>query len=204
MNYQVVSILPQDKKKVKICLDNGESFVLYKGEAFKLSLFEKEILEESKYQQILTEVLGKRAIKRALYLLERQERTEKQLRDKLQQNGYPQVCIDLAIEYVKSYHYIDDFRYASVYIRCKQERESRQKLIQKLMIKGISREVIECAMEEEFAVDEKQQIAELLKKRKYDAETADEAECRRTAQFLMRRGFKAGDILSVMRYYEEY
>ena len=203
MNYQITSVVPQDKKKVKICLDNGESFVLYKGEAFKLSLFEKEILEESKYQKIIKEVLGKRAIKRAMYLLEQQERTEKQLRDKLQQNDYPQACIEQAIEYVKAYHYVDDYRYACVYIRYHQEKESRLKLTQKLMMRGISRELIERAMEEEFAADEKQQIRELLKKKKYDAETADEAANRKMAQFLMRRGFKTRDILSVMRYYEE-
>lgn len=204
MNYQVVSVLPQDKKRVKICLDNGESFVLYKGEALKLSLFEKEILEESKYKEIKKEVLGKRAVKRAMHLLEQQERTEKQLRDKLQQNGYPQSCIDQALEYVKSYHYVDDYRYAAVYIRYHQEKESRQKLTQKLMMRGISRELIERAMEEEFAADEKQQILELLKKRKYDSETADEAEYRKTAQFLMRRGFKTGDILAVMQQREEW
>ena len=203
MNYQVTSVLPQDKKKVKICLDNGESFVLYKGEAAKLSLFEKEILEESKYQKIIKEVLGKRAIKRAMHLLEQQERTEKQLRDKLQQNDYPQACIEQAIEYVKAYHYVDDYRYACVYIRYHQEKESRLKLTQKLMMRGISRELIERAMEEEFAADEKRQIAELLKKKNYDIETADEAAKRKMAQFLMRRGFKTRDILSVMRYYEE-
>lgn len=203
MNYQVTSVLPQDKKKVKIILDNGESFVLYKGEASKLSLFEKEILEESEYQKIIKEVLGKRAIKCAMYLLEQQERTEKQLRDKLQQNGYPQACIEQALEYVESYHYVDDYRYACVYIRYHQERESRQKLTQKLMLRGISRELIERAMEEEFVADEKQQILELLKKKSYNAETADEASYRKIVQFLMRRGFKTGDILSAMHYYEE-
>jgi len=203
MNYQITSVVPQDKKKVKICLDNGESFVLYKGEAYKLSLFEKEILEEAKYQKIIKEILGKRAIKRAMYLLEQQERTEKQLRDKLQQNDYPQSCIEQALEYVKAYHYVDDYRYACVYIRCHQEKESRMKLSQKLMMRGISRDLIERAMEEEFEADEKHQIAELLKKKNYDMDTADEAAKRKMAQFLMRRGFKTRDILSVMCYYEE-
>ncbi len=204
MDYQVVSVLPQDKKKVKICLDNGESFVLYKGEAAKLSLFEKEILEESKYQEIIKEVLGKRAVKRAMHLLEQQERTEKQLRDKLQQNGYPQSCVEQALEYVKSYHYVDDYRYAAVYIRYHQEKESRQKLTQKLMTRGISRELIERAMEEEFEADEKKQILELLKKRNFNAETADESEYRKTAQFLTRKGFKPRDVLAVMHAKEEF
>ena len=90
-----------------------------------------------------------------MYLLQRQERTEKQLRDKLQQSGYPMECIEQAISYVKSYHYIDDYRYASVYIRYHQEKESRQKLVFKLIMRGINREVIERALEEEYVSDEK-------------------------------------------------
>lgn len=203
MNYQVVSVLPQDKKKLKIFLDNGESFVLYKGEAAKLSLFEKEIIDDTKYQQIMKEILGKRAIKRAMHLLEQQERTEKQLRDKLMQNGYPERCIEQAIDYVKAYHYVDDYRYACVYIRYHQEKESRQKLMQKLMMRGISRDTIQQALEEEFVADESAQIRELLRKRQFNTDNADEATRRKTAQFLMRKGFQSRDIFRVMRMEED-
>lgn len=204
MTYQVVSVIPQDKKKLKICLDNGDTFILYKGEAAKLSLFEKEVFDDVKYQQIMTDILGKRATKRAMHLLEQQERTEKQLRDKLQQNGYPEQCINQAINYVKSYHYIDDYRYATVYIRYHQEKESRQKLTQKLMMRGISWEIINRALEEEFIADECAQIKELLRKRQFDPDSADEATRRKTAQFLMRKGFKSRDIFRAMRMEEEF
>ena len=199
MDYQVVSVLSQDKKKVKISLDNGESFFLYKGEAAKLSLFENKILTEAEYQQIITDILGKRAIKRAMHLLERQQRTEKQLREKLQQNAYPLECIEQALNYVKSYGYVNDYQYAATYIRYHQEKESRQKLIQKLTTRGISKEIIEQALEEEFEADERKQILEFLRKRKFDIEAADEATRRKTIQFLMRKGFKFRDILSAMR-----
>lgn len=204
MTYQVVDVVPQDKKKLQICLDNGDTFILYKGEANKLSLFENEVFDEVKYEQIMTDILGKRATKRAMHLLEQQERTEKQLRDKLQQNGYPIRCIEQAMEYVKSYHYVDDYRYAATYIRYHQEKESRQKLTQKLMMRGISREIIAQALEEEFVADECMQIRELLRKRGFDLETADEAMRRKTAQFLMRKGFKTNDIFRVMRMEEVF
>lgn len=204
MVYQVVSVIPQDKKKLKICLDNGEEFIMYKGEAAKLSLFENEIIDDVKYQQIMKDILGKRATKRAMHLLEQQERTEKQLRDKLKQNGYPEQCIERAIDYVKSYHYVDDYRYAAVYIRYHQEKESRQKLMQKLMMRGISRDIIQQALEEEFVTDECAQIRELLKKRQFNPDNADEVTRRKMAQFLMRKGFKSRDIFRVMRMEEEF
>lgn len=204
MTYQVVSVVPQDKKKLQICLDNGDTFILYKGEAAKLSLFEKEIIDQMKYEQIMTDILGKRATKRAMHLLEQQERTEKQLRDKLQQNGYPARCIEQALAYVKSYHYVDDYRYAATYVRYHQEKESRQQLTQKLMMRGVSREIILQVMEEEFVTDECAQIKELLRKRGFAPETADESIRRKTAQFLMRKGFKTRDIFRVMRLDEEF
>ncbi len=204
MIYQVVSVIPQDKKKLKICLDNGEEFILYKGEAAKLSLFEKEIVDDVKYQQIMKDILGKRATKRAMHLLEQQERTEKQLRDKLKQNGYPERCIEQAMDYVKSYHYVDDYRYATVYIRYHQEKESRQKLMQKLMMRGISRDIIQQALEEEFVTDECAQIRELLRKRQFNPDNADEVTRRKMAQFLMRKGFKSRDIFRIMRMEEEF
>ncbi|MBR5126992.1 MAG: regulatory protein RecX [Roseburia sp.] len=204
MTYQVVSVVPQDKKKLQICLDNGDTFILYKGEANKLSLFENEVFDDVKYEQIMTEILGKRATKRAMYLLEQQERTEKQLRDKLHQNGYPVCCIEQAISYVKAYHYVDDYRYATTYIRYHQEKESRQKLTQKLMMRGISREVIAQAMEEEFVADECMQIRDLLRKRGFDMDTSDETVRRKTVQFLMRKGFKSHDIFRVMHLEEVF
>ena len=201
MELQVVALVPQEKKKIRVVLDNGESFLLYRGEIKSLSIVEGCFLTEDSYKKIIDEILGKRATKRAMYLLQRQERTEKQLRDKLQQSGYPMECIEQAISYVKSYHYIDDYRYASVYIRYHQEKESRQKLVFKLIMRGINREVIERALEEEYVSDEKGQIQELLRQRHYNLETVDDKEYRKTVQFLLRKGFKNNDIFRAI---EEY
>ena len=201
MNYQIVSRIPKEKGKVQICLDNGITFDIYKGEAYQLSLFEKSSITEEEYQKILQDILGKRATKYAMHLLERQERTEKQLHDKLKQQGYPDVCIEQAISYVKSYHYVDDLRYACVYIRYHQEKESRQKMMMKLLMKGISREDIEQALEEEYQTNEVAQIEEILKKKNYDEKEADEDCYRKMVQFLLRKGFRSSDVFRVMGRY---
>lgn len=199
MAYQIITVISRDKKKLEIGLDNGDTFVLYKREAVRLSLFENEMVDDEKYQYIMKEILGKRATKRAMHLLEKQERTEKQLRDKLAQSGYPNQCVEQAIEYVRSYHYIDDYRYAAVYIRYHQEKESRQKITQKLLMRGIKREMIQQALEEEFLSDECMQIENLMKKRHFEPDNADEAEQRKMIQYLLRRGFKSRDIFKVLR-----
>ena len=202
MELQIKEITSLERGKAQITFDNGMKIILYRGEMRRLSIKEGAVVTEATYQIIMNEILGKRAIKRAMHLLERQERTEKQLYDKLKQNGYPDECIENAIEYVRSYHYIDDLRYAKTYIRYHQDKKSRRKLQMDLMNKGVPRNLIEQALEEEFESDEVCKICELLQKRRYQNKTADEGEKRRTYQFLARRGFQSSDIMKAMQGYE--
>ncbi|MBO5372009.1 MAG: regulatory protein RecX [Lachnospiraceae bacterium] len=202
MSYIITAYRVLEKGKVEICLDEKLSFQLYKGEAKKLSLKEGMELAEEQYQYILYEILTKRATRRAMHLLERQERTEYQLREKLRQNTYPKEVIEEAISYVKRYHYVDDFRYAHTFIRCHQDKRSRMRLKTDLLKRGIAKEVIEEALEAEFSNDEKEQIREWLEKKKYDSNDADAVQFRKIYQFLLRKGFKSSDILSVMKCFD--
>lgn len=199
MDVQVTSVIPLEKGKARIRFEDGSEVILYKGEIRKLGIQEGCVITDEVYHKIIDEILGQRAIKRAMHLLEKQDRTERQLYDKLKENGYPEVCIESAISYVKRYHYIDDFRYASAYIRYRQEKKSRQKLKLELQAKGIARDVIEEALEEEYVSDDQKKILELLQKRRYSFENTDTAEQRKNYQFLLRRGFQSSDILHVMR-----
>lgn len=202
MDLQIKEISSREKGKVQLVFDNGMRIILYKGEMRKLSLKEGATVTEATYRMIMEEIIGKRAIKRAMHLLERQERTEKQLYDKLKQNGYPEECIENAIGYVRSYHYIDDLRYAKTYIRYHQDKKSYRKLQMDLMSKGVPENLIEQALEEEFESDEVRKICGLLQKRHYQKQTADDGEKRRTFQFLARRGFQSSDILKAMQEHE--
>lgn len=199
----VIEVIPREKGRTSIRFDNGMEVLLYKGEVRKLSLQEGTYISREIYDEIIYEILGTRAKKRALFLLERMDRTERQLRDKLVQNGYPDVCVDLAIDYVKKYHYIDDLRYAANYISYQQRKKSRQKLKMDLITKGIDKSVIEQALDEAFDSDEQLKIRQLLEKKCYDPENCDRKEQQKMYQYLMRRGFKSSDILHVMKIWGE-
>ena len=198
---QVTCVEHLEKGKRKIHLDSGMNFILYRGELRTLGLREGDVLTEEMYRYIMTDIIGKRVKKRALHLLEKMDRTEKQLREKLSLGGYPQECIEEAIIYVYKFHYIDDLRYAKNYVRYSKERLSRQQLKQKLMTKGVKREDIELALEEEYSGDEGAQIRKLLQKRHYAGEGRETAEFRKIYQYILRRGFKSNDILKEMNQY---
>ena len=53
----VTSILPVDKRKSKVFLEEGFAFVLYRGEVERFGIEEGKELEADVYQRILTEVL---------------------------------------------------------------------------------------------------------------------------------------------------
>lgn len=197
--YIVTRLRNADKGRIEICLNENTTFWLYSGEAEDFSLEEGMELSEEAYQHIIHEVIGKRAIKRAMHILERQERTEFQLRRKLLQSAYPEEAIEDAIAYVKEYHYLDDERYARTFICFQQEKRSRQRIKHDLMQRGIPKDLIEVCMEEEFVFDEREQIRILLEKKHFSPDEADRKEWQKIYGFLQRRGFSSSDILAQMR-----
>ena len=143
----------------------------------------------------------KRAKLRCMHLLEKRDYTEKELRQKLE-NGkteYPEEQIDGAIAYVKSFHYVDDGRYACKYIEAMQSRKSRRQIEQELYQKGVDRELIQEAFEETGEVPEEEQIARWMEKRNYHPEEADLKEKQRMYAFLARKGFRADNIQRAMK-----
>lgn len=186
------------KGKVRVRLEGEQAFLLYKKEAAIYDLTEGGALSMEIWQEIKEEILIKRAKKRAMYLLQKKDYTEKQLYDKLKANEYPQDIIESALAYVKSFHYVDDERYAANYVRCNQDSKSILQMKMELQKKGIDREVLASVLEEEVQVSQEAVIMKYLQKKHYDPAVADEGERRRVYQFLLRKGFQSRDILRCM------
>lgn len=195
----VVSEEQLSKGKKRLCLDNGEVWVMYSSELRGCDLAEGNELTQEQYEQIRRDVIGKRAKKRAMHLLEKMDRTEQALRQKLLEGEYPPDLVEDAIAYVKRFHYVDDARYADCYVRLRGASKSRGKLLTELQQKGVDREVASRVLAEyEDDRDEPQMIRELMQKRHYDPETASIQEQRRMYGYLMRRGFQSTDIYKAL------
>ena len=199
MQYIITEYQNMGRGQIHLCRNETITLRLYKGEANQMSLAQGVELSEEQYRYLLHDIIGKRAAKRAMHLLERQERTEYQLREKLRQNCYPPEAIEDAVDYVKRYHYLDDERYARTFIHFHQETRSKMRLKNDLARRGISRELIAYCLEEEFVSDERAQIKRLLDQKNFSPDTADREEYGKMYRFLMRRGFCGSDISSVMR-----
>lgn len=200
---RVTGIEELSKSRSRVLLDDGSAFVLYKGELRLYHVAAGEEISQKDYGEIVGKVLPKRAKLRAMNLLKNREYTVKQLRDKLEEGGYPEKIIEEALSYVADYHYTDDLRYATAYIFEKESTRSRRRIEQDLLGKGIDREVLERAWQEwedrGGTQDEQRMIQRLLEKRHFDPETADIREKQRTYAFLMRKGFSGEQARKTVR-----
>lgn len=200
---KVKSIVPITKKRYQVVTEEQLAFVLYKGELSRYRIWEGGELTEDAYREIVDGVLKKRAKLRAMHLLTAQNRTEAQLREKLMKDGYPREVVDCALDYVKSYHYVDDERYADSYMQSMLGKKSRKIIFLELERRGVSAEIIERVMEQTEDMPEEEMIDALVRKRAGEPHKMDDKEFRRVYGYLMRRGYQSGEILDVLRKYQE-
>lgn len=192
------------KTKYKVDLDGQFAFVLYKGELSRYGVKEGAELAEEIVDEIYNTVLLKRAKKRAMHLLEDMDRTESGLREKLRQGLYPAEIIEKAIDYVRSFGYLNDARYAENFILSRRNSKSRKEIHALLLGKGISDEEISIAFENCYGNQEEQEaVRRILEKKRVDPKTADDREMQKIYGYLARKGFRYETIRQVTQNYNE-
>ncbi len=193
------------KTKFKVYLDGNFVFVLYKGELKRFGIREGEEVTGEIVEKIRVEVIHKRAKMRAMHLLEDMDRTEAALREKLRQGLYPPDAVDAAVAYVKSFGYLNDDRYAENFVRSRQGTKSRKEIRAALLKKGLTSDQIsrafEICSEEDEADGEEEAVRVLLRKKRFDPDTADEAGIRKMYAYLGRKGFCYDTVRHVIQNY---
>ena len=119
------------------------------------------------------------AKKKAMSILQQRDKTEWQLREYLVGKGFSEEAVEAALAYVKSFHYVDDLRFARHFVDVHKGQRSRMRLRQDLFQKHVPEEYIDMVLEEqedgesvalqkitkgqtEFSYEEKQKIAAKL------------------------------------------
>ncbi len=197
----ITAIEPCENKKYKVYLNDELAFELYKSELKTCNLVTGMDLEEELHNRILYDIVGKRAKKRAMHILEKQDKTEQQLRDKLLENQYPVQIVEYAIDYVKTYGYIDDVSYARRYIEYRSRSKSRKQLKMELYAKGVSSEII-TQIFDDMEEGEMETIRKLILKKSAEPQLLEEQEKKKLKTSLMRKGFAYSEIEKVFSQFE--
>lgn len=133
------------------------------------------------------------ATKKAMSLLQHMDRTEWELRSKLNQTGFSEDAIDEAIAYVKSYHYVDDERYARRFVDIYRQSRSMQRIRQDLKKRHVSEHLIDQAVEEVDG-DDGVALGKALEKLLRGKIELSYEEQQKVIAKLYRRGFRIDDI----------
>ena len=192
----VIDITECTKTKVKVRLDNREDFQLYKREIVKYGIeVDKEL---NNYDVILRKTLIPRAKKRTMHLIGQMDRTKSDIIKKLKQNGYPDAAIEEALAYVESYNYVNDLRYAYMYVRTYRDSRSRNRIMQDMYRKGLDTDTINSAIESEYTTDEADLIRRHIDKRGYNSSSASNRDRDKMYRYLLGKGFDLDTIRSVI------
>lgn len=194
----VTGITELTKKKVKVEFDHQFTLVLYKGELNLFHLKENAEVEDILINEIETKVLKKRAIKYAMHLLQKKDYTVKELTDKLLHAGYTDTCAAHALEYVSSYGYVDDRRYAVHYLEAYSDRKSMKKMQLELRQKGISDELFAQAQDEAEIKNETDTLRYFAEKKARSLDLTQEKDRQKLLRFLVGRGFAYPAVKDVM------
>lgn len=202
-DYKVIEVVPFNKKKYKVLMEGTETATLslYLSDLRKFDIREENIISEEKYH-LLEEILYNRGKERVLYYLKDSDKTSYQIKKKLKEGLYPAGIIEQILQFLTSYGYVDDLRYAHQYVFYNQDKKSIQRIKNDLKVKGIAGEYINIVLAELENTDnsDNPQI-ELIRKsiKKKIKNDMDLKYKNKIVMSLVRKGFNYEDVISVLR-----
>lgn len=142
-----IEIQKKNKNRVNVFLDEEFAFScsaeliyyhnLKKNEKINIELF-KEIIREDNYLK---------AKNSALRVIEKSYKTEREMFEKLVGLGYDEKTSARVIKFLKEYSFVNDNKYADMFIRDKSLSWGKNKIKYTLLKKGVSEEIVENGLE---------------------------------------------------------
>lgn len=195
------NIIDFKSNKVKVECEEY-SFPLYKSDIAKYALAVGDVpLEVS--EEIIDDILPKRALDRALKIITGRDMTEGMIKDMLFEDGYPSFIIDSVIDKLKSERLINDERFIRGFIEGKSSKKSKRDIMIALSSKKVNmnqaERIYDELKEEGDLSDERELIVRLLEKRHYDFENATFEDRQKQIRYLLGKGFDMDSIHSAFK-----
>ena len=198
----IVEIKRKKQHLCEITLSTGDCFLLDSDYCAEKALKEEMEITESEISVMKQESDYKRALSRSLWYIERGDLSQKSLKEKLKKAGFSEKATADATARMVELGLINDKEYAlrlaeNLLSGCVSKREATSKM----MLRGIDRDLVKCALDE-FECDPLTQIKALLIK-KYKNKMHSEADVKKVFAALQRKGFNYSDIKSVLKEYSQ-
>lgn len=183
------------KGRYNIFLDGKYSFSLTENQLLDLGMKIGREVTNDELEKFKDESEFGKAYARALDLIARRPRSEKEIREYARRKKWQPEWADKIIAKLKDLHYIDDTSFARTWVssRAHLKQVSKKKLRLELMQKGILSDVIDSTIEDSDEYDEKESLRRLIRKKHARYEDAQ-----KFMMYLARQGFRFDDIKQVL------
>ena len=204
----VITKIEKQKKKdgrFSVFLDGEFAFGIDGVDLLYYKLEEGGDISPSLYDEMIERIFFVKARDKAIKYLGLSLRTERDVRQRLEREDYPEGIIDDVIALLMRYGYIDDEKFTKAFILSRTKQNiGRNRIFQELMQKGIKRDIIfECFEDGLEKTDEIKRALEAIRKKMKGFLPEDQREKRRLTDYLARRGFAFEVIKEAYKLYAE-
>ena len=188
-------------KQVRLFFDEEKYCLLYYNEVRRLGFHEKDEVGQQEFEE-LNKLLLHRAKLKAMSLLKYQDRTRKELKDRLMRAEFPEFITEGAIAYVESFGLIYEDVYVRRYMEYKAGTKSRIQIKMDLRKKGIGTEILERIFDE-YEYEEDDVLEEQVQKRIRQKGSVTKENFQKYYGYFARKGFNSVKIIDLLRKYCE-
>lgn len=201
----ITKMVVQDKNpnRLSVFLDGAFAFGVYQDVVLEFGLHVGQVLSVAEQQRILAADRIRVAKAKALHYLAHRDRTETEVRRKLQRSGFDEATVDAAVARLVELDYLDDAAYARAYVqgRFRNRGYGPVRLRSELMRRGVARRLIDAAveglMEEEDPLDAARTHAQKRWTR-LARESDPRKRRKKLSDYLLRRGFTYDTVRQVV------
>lgn len=199
----IITLVEKQKRgrhRYNIFLNEEYAFSVHEDILIKHRLAKGESVQLQELEKIIQDEERNNAYIKAIRVIGRRPHSSSELKRKLKESGYEPPIIDWVIEKLASQKYLNDEEFAKMWTdsRIISQKKGRNLVRQELQQKGIDKEFVKHAMDNINPEDEiagAMKIAQ-TKWKQTSGETFDKK--RKTAAFLMRRGFTGAVVTKVL------
>lgn len=180
----------KNKDRLSVYVDGKFSFTISEEDYLSMNLYDNPVLTEEKIDYIRNTLNFREAKSLAVKFLSMKIRTEKEVLQKLQDEGYGEECAERVVDELKAIGYINNKLYAQKYVfdRSKLKPLSKRLMKQELLSRGITEEIADEVLDD-YKVEDAS-VAESLLRRKFGKyDMSDEKIKKKAYMFLNHRGF---------------
>lgn len=200
---QILNIQKDKLHLTKISLSNGEEVLIDNDVCRDNYLKKGDKISEEKLNDLVFQSQYQRAKSRAVWYLDRKDRTAKDLYNKLCLAGFDKKASSKVIARLQEVGLVDDLRFAENYAsRLMEGNVSKREALQKMLQKGVPYDIAKDVLAE-CDSDEGAQIEALINK-KYRTKLIVEGGKEKVYAALIRKGFSYEAVKNALKNYIEF